>query len=114
MSTHLDDHLSSHLSSSAAVTKTESHDLALNPPAGWEFHSVGKKSELRRHFAFKDFSEAFGVITRIALLAEAAQHHPFWTNVYNQLDISLSTHDEGDVVTAKDIELAEAINGVVG
>ncbi len=69
-----------------------------------------KDNQLIRSFQFHDFSEAFAFMTRVALLAEKMDHHPFWTNVYNKVDIMLSTHDAGDVVTEKDHKLAAAIN----
>ena len=65
---------------------------------------------LKKIFKFKDFTEAFGFMTKVALLAEKADHHPFWTNVYNVVSIELSTHDAGDVVTDKDRKLAKAID----
>lgn len=65
---------------------------------------------LKRHFEFKDFSEAFGFLSRVALEAEKAQHHPEIRNVFNQVWISLSTHDAGDKVTDKDRQLAAAID----
>ena len=68
---------------------------------------------LVKTFTFKDFSEAFGFMTRVALLAEQMNHHPLWTNVWNKVDIRLSTHDAGDVVTDKDWKLAEAIDGLI-
>lgn len=69
-----------------------------------------KNNQLSRGFQFHDFSEAFAFMTRVALLAEKMDHHPFWTNVYNKVDIMLSTHDAGDVVTEKDHKLAAAID----
>lgn len=65
---------------------------------------------LYRSFTFKDFSEAFGFMARVALLAETQNHHPKWTNVWNKVEIWLSTHDAGDVVTEKDRKLADAID----
>ncbi|MBS1779757.1 MAG: 4a-hydroxytetrahydrobiopterin dehydratase [Bacteroidetes bacterium] len=65
---------------------------------------------LVKTFTFKDFSEAFAFMTRVALLAEQMNHHPLWTNVWNKVDIRLSTHDAGDVVTEKDRKLAAAID----
>ena len=59
--------------------------------------------------AFKDFSEAFAFMTRVAILAEKMNHHPEWSNVYNRLTIKLSTHDAGDIVTEKDYKLAKEI-----
>ncbi len=71
---------------------------------------VESNSKLRRSFTFADFSEAFGFMTRVALVAERMGHHPEWTNVYNKVDIALSTHDAGGVVTEKDRALASAID----
>ena len=65
---------------------------------------------LHRNFTFKDFSEAFTFMTRVALIAEKMDHHPLWTNVWNTVEVWLSTHDAGDVVTDKDRKLATAID----
>ncbi|MDE3212786.1 MAG: 4a-hydroxytetrahydrobiopterin dehydratase [Bacteroidota bacterium] len=65
---------------------------------------------LYRKFIFKDFSEAFAFMTRVALAAEKMDHHPRWTNVYNQVEIWLNTHDAGEVVTEKDHQLADLID----
>jgi len=65
---------------------------------------------LYRKFEFKDFSEAFAFMTRVALAAEKMNHHPRWTNVYNTVEIWLNTHDAGDTVTEKDHKLAEKID----
>ena len=65
---------------------------------------------LHREFTFADFSEAFGFMTRVALLAEVAGHHPDWSNSWNRVRISLTTHDQGSVVTDADRELAAAID----
>ena len=77
-------------------------------PNGWSHTN----DMLNRDFAFADFSAAFGFMTRVAMLAEQANHHPNWSNVYNNVSISLSSHDAGNLVTDKDIELAEQINGL--
>jgi len=69
-----------------------------------------KNNRLTRTFQFKNFVEAFGFMTKVALLAEKMDHHPFWTNVYNRVSIELSTHDAGDVVTDKDRKLASEID----
>ncbi len=69
-----------------------------------------ENNKLYRKFAFADFSEAFAFMTRVAMVAEKMNHHPLWTNVYNQVDIWLSTHDAGDIVTDKDRKLAEKID----
>ncbi|MEZ5009220.1 MAG: 4a-hydroxytetrahydrobiopterin dehydratase [Chitinophagales bacterium] len=67
-------------------------------------------NKLKRSFEFNDFVEAFGFLTKVAILAEKQNHHPEIFNVYNKVDIALNTHDAGDVVTDKDHKLASAIN----
>jgi 4a-hydroxytetrahydrobiopterin dehydratase len=67
-------------------------------------------NKLYKAFKFKNFSEAFGFMTRVALEAEKMDHHPLWTNTYNKVEIWLSTHDAGDVVTEKDRKLAQLID----
>lgn len=67
-------------------------------------------NKLTRDFQFADFSEAFAFMTRVALVAEKMDHHPWWSNVYNQVTINLSTHDAGNTVTQKDHKLAAAID----
>ena len=69
-----------------------------------------ENNTLYKKFTFKNFSEAFGFMSRVALLAEQANHHPLWTNVYNHVEIWLSTHDAGNIVTDKDRSLAAAID----
>ena len=71
-----------------------------------------KNNTLHKKFEFKNFSEAFAFMTRVALAAEKADHHPKWTNVYNVVDIWLSTHDAGDIITSKDRDLAAFIDGL--
>lgn len=68
-----------------------------------------ENNQLKKTFTFKNFIEAFSFMTRVALVAEKMNHHPSWTNVYNRVEISLNTHDAGDIVTDKDRKLAEAI-----
>jgi 4a-hydroxytetrahydrobiopterin dehydratase len=65
-----------------------------------------ENNKLYRKFQFKDFSEAFAFMTRVALAAEKMDHHPEWKNVYNTVEVWLSTHDAGDIVTEKDKKLA--------
>lgn len=67
---------------------------------------------LKRSFRFADFSEAFAFMTRVALLAERQDHHPEWFNVWNRVDIALSTHDAGGL-SARDVRLARAIDRLV-
>jgi len=78
--------------------------------AGWTFDEAA--GQIRRSFSFKTFSEAFAFMTRVALLAEKADHHPDWSNSYNKVDIALSTHDAGGL-TEKDVALAEKIGRLV-
>lgn len=75
---------------------------------GWSYSGNG----IQTSFEFENFKEAFTLMTRIAFEAESQQHHPTWTNVYNQLEITLSTHDAGGV-TEKDFKLAKAIEDIV-
>jgi 4a-hydroxytetrahydrobiopterin dehydratase len=81
---------------------------ALAAMPGWTWDEAGQA--IRRRFRFRDFSEAFGFMTRVALAAEKADHHPDWSNGWNRVDIALTTHSEGGV-TAKDVALARAIDG---
>ena len=71
---------------------------------------IEKDNSLYRKFEFKDFSEAFAFMTRVAMIAEKMNHHPKWTNVWNTLEVWLSTHDAGNVVTDKDRKLAKKID----
>ena len=69
-----------------------------------------ENNQLVRIFKFNNFIEAFGFMTQVAILAEKMDHHPNWSNVYNTVEISLCTHDAGDVITDKDHALAAAID----
>lgn len=75
---------------------------------GWQF----EENAIHTKLEFENFKETFSIMTRIAFEAEAEQHHPEWTNVYNSLSISLSTHDAGGV-TEKDIKMAKTIEGII-
>jgi 4a-hydroxytetrahydrobiopterin dehydratase len=70
-------------------------------------------NKLYKKFQFKDFSEAFAFMTRVALAAEKMNHHPEWKNVWNTVEVWLSTHDAGDIVTEKDRKLADKIDGLL-
>jgi 4a-hydroxytetrahydrobiopterin dehydratase len=94
----------------AEILNETDRTTALQRLAGWTYDGAGKA--LVRDFKFKDFSEAFGFMTRVALLAQAADHHPEWSNVYNKVRIHLSTHSAGGV-TARDVALAEAIGRLI-
>jgi len=79
----------------------------MDAPDGWTLEDGGKA--LSRTIKFKDFSEAFAFLTRVALHAEKVDHHPEFTNVWNRVDFRLTSHDAGDI-TDRDLDLAKAIN----
>ncbi len=83
---------------------------ALDGLPDWDYDDA--RDGIRRTFTFADFVEAFGFMARVALLAEKADHHPEWSNVWNRVEILLTTHDAGGL-SARDIELAEAIEALV-
>lgn len=91
------------MSSASPYTESEAQALLGELP-GWTFADQG----IVKSFRFRDFTEAFGFMARVALLAEKADHHPEWFNVYNRVDIRLSTHDAGGL-TSRDFSLAHAI-----
>ena len=72
-----------------------------------------EKNTLYKKFEFKNFSEAFAFMARVAFAAEKMDHHPLWTNVYNKVEIWLNTHDAGDVVTEKDHKLSKLIDALL-
>lgn len=90
------------------LSNAERADLLADLPA-WK-HAENRDA-ITRSFRFKDFSEAFGFMSRVALLAEKADHHPEWSNVWNRVDILLTTHDAGGL-SMRDIELAKAIDAL--
>ena len=81
----------------------------MDAPEGWAVEDGGKA--LLRSFKFKDFSEAFGFLARVALHSEKVDHHPEFTNVWNRVDFRLTSHDQGGV-TGRDVKLAQAINNL--
>ena len=89
---------------------TADREKALLRLNGWIYDEAS--DSITRAFKFKDFSEAFGFITRVALAAQSADHHPDWSNSYNKVTIVLSTHDAGGL-TAKDVALAKAIDDLL-
>lgn len=74
---------------------------------------IEKNNKLTQVFTFKDFVEAFGFMTQVAIIAEKMDHHPNWSNVYNQVNIELSTHEAGNIITEKDRKLASAIDKIL-
>lgn len=89
----------------AELTASE-RSAALTELSGWAEAREGKA--IARTFTFADFSEAFGFMTRVALLAEQNDHHPEWFNVYNRVEITLTTHDAGGL-SNRDVAMARAI-----
>ncbi len=87
----------------------EERETALTELEGWTL--VDGRDAITRAFKFKDFNEAFGFMARAALIAEKLDHHPEWFNVYNKVDVTLSTHDAGGL-TELDITLARAMNNL--
>lgn len=69
-----------------------------------------KDNKLTREFQFDDFVQAFGFMSRVAIIAEKMDHHPNWSNVYNKVVVELTTHDAGNTITEKDRALADAID----
>ena len=89
----------------------EEREAALASLPGWRFDA--EAGAIRRSFRFADFSAAFAFMTRVAMAAEKADHHPDWSNSWNKVDIALSTHSAGGL-TALDIEIARAIDAMAG
>lgn len=83
----------------------------LPPLSGWAL--AGTKDAIQKTFTFKDFSEAWGFMSRSALLAEKMNHHPEWFNVWNKVEVTLNTHDAGGI-TELDLKMAEKMNGFAG
>lgn len=71
-----------------------------------------QNNQLHQTFEFKDFSQAFAFMTRVAFIAEKMGHHPDWSNSWNKVDITLSTHSLGNIITEKDRKLAESIDNI--
>jgi 4a-hydroxytetrahydrobiopterin dehydratase len=90
---------------------SEQRDSALARLNDWTWEEA--RAGIGRSFTFRDFSAAFAFMTRVALLAEKADHHPEWSNVWNRVDIFLTTHSAGGL-TAKDIAMAKSIDAVAG
>jgi 4a-hydroxytetrahydrobiopterin dehydratase len=83
---------------------------ALDALGEWDYDEA--RDAIARQFLFADFVEAFGFMTRVAILAEKADHHPEWSNVYNRVDVLLTTHDAGGL-SARDVAMAKAIDRLV-
>ena len=92
------------------LSEAERED-ALRSLPGWSYDPA--RNGITKRFTFGDFGEAFAFMTRVALEAEKADHHPDWSNVWNRVDVLLNTHDEGGV-TEKDVALARKMDGIAG
>ena len=94
------------------LTETERQEaLPTLGNTGWR--AIEDRDALRKILKFRNFSEAWGFMSRVALLAEKQDHHPEWSNVWNRVEITLSTHDAGGL-SARDVALAQAIDVVAG
>ena len=93
----------------AELLSAEARKSALKGLSGWS--ELAGREAIARTFTFKDFNEAFGFMTRAALVAEKSDHHPEWRNVYKTVEVVLATHDANGV-TLLDIKLAEAMNAI--
>lgn len=90
---------------------TRETTLATLQDGGWTL--VEGRDALTKTFKFKDFSEAFGWMTRVALLAEKMDHHPEWSNVYNTVEVTLTSHDVGGL-SERDVKMAQALDEMEG
>jgi 4a-hydroxytetrahydrobiopterin dehydratase len=94
----------------AKLSEAERAEALAALPA-WTYHS--DRDAISRRFTFADFNQAFGFMTRVALLAEKADHHPEWSNVWNRVDILLTTHDAGGL-SRRDVKMAGKIDVLLG
>jgi len=95
----------------AAKLSADARKAALARLSGWS--EVSGRDAISKKFTFKDFNQAFGFMTRAALVAEKMDHHPEWFNVYKTVEVTLATHDAGGV-TELDVKLAEAMDRLAG
>ena len=93
----------------AAKLSADARKTALGKLKGWS--DIKDRDAITKKFEFKDFNQAFGFMARAALAAEKMDHHPEWFNVYNKIEVTLSTHDAGGV-TELDVKLAEAMDKI--
>ncbi len=96
---------------SRSLYSADAVQAALASLPGW--HYDAQRPALQRRYTFADFSAAFGFMTQVARLAEHMNHHPEWCNVYNRVDVVLTTHDARGV-TALDVDMAQAMNTLAG
>ncbi|HEY9078508.1 4a-hydroxytetrahydrobiopterin dehydratase [Magnetovibrio sp.] len=94
----------------SALLDPKAIDAQLGELDGWRLSQ--DRAAIEKSFTFRDFPAAFSFMTRVAFVAEKMNHHPNWTNVYNHVDVRLSTHDAGGL-TIKDFGLAQAIDGIL-
>lgn len=95
----------------AQTLSRDARDAALAQLTGWQV--VDDRDAIRRQLKFADFNAAFGFMTRVALVAEKMNHHPEWSNVWNRVEVTLTSHDVGGL-TERDVELAETIDRIAG
>ncbi len=95
------------------ISKLQGEDRAAALAALPQWTLTKAPDGISRRFSFADFNAAFGFMTRVAMLAEQADHHPEWANVYNRVDILLTTHD-ADGLSQRDVDLAQKIDALIG
>ena len=95
------------------IAKLDTESRAELPRALPDWTLVAERDALRRVFVFRDFAEAWAFMSRVALLAEKHDHHPEWSNVWNRVEIVLTTHEAGGL-SSRDVVLAQAIDAVIG
>lgn len=93
-----------------ALNETDRSEALADLPE-WDHDEA--RDAITRRIVFADFIEAFGFMTQVALIAERMNHHPEWSNVYNRVDVLLTTHDAGGL-SGRDIDMAQAIDAIVG
>lgn len=99
------------MAAAASVEKLSPEARAALPRDLPHWSAVEGRDAIRRRFLFRDFSEAWGFMSRAALLAEAMDHHPEWSNVYNRVEVTLTTHDAGGL-SERDVRLARALDAL--
>lgn len=93
------------------ILTSEERKAALDRLDRWK--AIEGRDAISREFSFPDFNAAFGFMTRVALVAEKMNHHPEWTNVWNRVEVTVTSHDAGGL-TERDIKLAEAMDRIAG
>ena len=99
------------MSTPIAYTETQIHAAQAHLHTDWQYDDAARPA-LKRCFVFADFNQAFGFMSRVALYAEMHNHHPEWFNVYNRVEVTLTTHDAGGI-SQRDIDMAQWMDQLV-